>query len=77
MSEKKQLKLWLPEEKITRVEEVAAEWGYKNANAVMEAMIDSYLEFFIAAEEAREAEIERQKKALFKGGVKTEKRQAG
>lgn len=74
MGEKKQLKLWLSEEKIKEVEGVAVEWGYKNANAVIEKMIDSYLDFFIAAEKVRQAEIERQKEALF--GVKP-KRRAG
>ena len=76
MGEKKKLKLWLPEEKLDRVTQVASDYGYKNANSVMETLIDSYLDFFIEAEKARQAEINRQRQALF--GVKpAEKRKAG
>jgi hypothetical protein len=66
MGEKKQVKLWLPEAKVAELEQVALDWGYKSTPAVVEQLIDSYLEFFVAAEKAREAEIQRQKQKLFR-----------
>jgi CRISPR/Cas system-associated protein Csm6 len=58
------------------LEELAVRFGRKSGNKVAEEVLVEYLEFWQLAEEAKEAEKERQRAALFNTKPK-EKRRAG
>lgn len=69
-----QLLLRVKPELVQRYTEAAAAYGAKSRNQVLEEVLETYLEFWIEAEEIKKEAIARQFKSLRQ---KTEKRRAG